>query len=78
MGHHEEEQRLALRVEVLAVDADREIVDLLPAEHALYRTLKEHVLGPVVRLEQERIEWDFAWPILVDQCAAPQEFLRSN
>jgi hypothetical protein len=58
--------------------AAQELPHLLPAEHALYRTLKEHVLGPVVRLEQERIAWDLAWPILVDQCAAPHESLRSN
>lgn len=56
----------------------QELPHLFPAEHVLYRTLKEHAVGPSVRLEQERIAWDFAWPILVDQCLAPRGSLRSN
>ena len=43
-----------------------ELPHLDPAEQAVYRSLKQHALGPSVRLEQERIAWDIAWPALVD------------
>ena len=36
---------------------DRELPDLQPAEAALYRELVEHIHGPSVRLEQERIRY---------------------
>lgn len=58
--------------------AAQELPHLLPAEHTLYRALKDHVLGPAVRLEQERIAWDFVWPTLVDLCTPPHAPLRSN
>lgn len=34
------------------------------AEAALYRDLRQHRWGPRLRLEQERIPWDYAWPRL--------------
>ncbi len=43
--------------------ADR-IAQLDDAEQALYRDLKRDRFGPRVRLEQERIAWDHAWPVL--------------
>jgi hypothetical protein len=46
-----------------------ELPYLTPGEQAVYRTLRLHVLGPSVRLEQERIAWDIAWPTLVDALA---------
>ena len=43
-----------------------ELPHLVPTELALYRTLKQHALGPAIRLEQERISWDIVWQALVD------------
>lgn len=42
----------------------QELPHLDPAEQSLYRELKLHALGPSLRLEQERIAWDIAWPAL--------------
>ena len=42
---------------------------LAPMEQALYHALKLHKLGSAVRLEQERISWDIAWPALIDELA---------
>jgi hypothetical protein len=47
----------------------QELPHLEPAEQILYRELKLHVLGPSVRLEQERISWDIAWPALIEVLA---------
>ncbi len=49
--------------------AASELPHLDPAEQAVYRTLKLHALGPSVRLEQERIAWNVAWPALIDALA---------
>jgi hypothetical protein len=46
-----------------------ELSGLHPGEQAVYRALKLNTLGPAVRLEQERISWDLAWPALVDALA---------
>lgn len=47
----------------------QELPHLEPAEQALYRELKLHTPGPAVRLEQERISWDIAWPALIEALA---------
>lgn len=49
--------------------AAHELPHLDPVEQALYHVLKQHVLGSAVRLEQERISWDIAWPALNDALA---------
>jgi len=46
-----------------------ELPHLDSGEQAVYRTLKLHALGPSVRLEQERIAWNIAWPALVNALA---------
>ncbi len=46
--------------------AAAELPGLHPDEQAVYRALKLNTLGPAVRLEQERISWDVAWPVLAD------------
>jgi hypothetical protein len=38
---------------------------LTPAEHAVYDALRRHTHGQALRLEQERIAWDYAWPALL-------------
>jgi len=53
--------------------AAEELPHLEPGEQALYRALKRHTLGPAIRLEQERISWDIAWPVLVDTIARPDK-----
>jgi hypothetical protein len=37
---------------------------LTGAESALHRALKRNLHGQSLRLEQERIAWDYAWPLL--------------
>ncbi len=49
--------------------AAEELSHLKPGEQAVYRALKRHTFGPAIRLEQERISWDIAWPVLVDTIA---------
>ena len=44
--------------------ASAELPNLTEAEQKLYQALKCNVLGQNVRLEQERILWDYAWNIL--------------
>jgi hypothetical protein len=39
----------------------RTLPNLSPGEDAIYRRLASGQLGPTVRLEQERIEWQWAW-----------------
>jgi hypothetical protein len=39
---------------------------LTPVEQAVYRGLREQRWGVNVRLEQERIAWNYAWPVLQD------------
>ncbi len=38
---------------------------LSDSEQALYQAIKRNSWGQNVRLEQERIAWDFAWPVLL-------------
>lgn len=58
--------------------AAHELPHLDPAEHALYHALKLHTLGSAVRLEQERISWDVAWPTLIDALARTDHILQST
>jgi hypothetical protein len=51
---------------------------LAPAEQALYRELKLHELGPAVRLEQERISWEIAWPALIEVLEEPSPSLQKS
>jgi hypothetical protein len=44
--------------------AAQQLERLNPAESALYASLKQQRWGQNVRLEQERIAWDTAWPVL--------------
>ncbi|WP_373989481.1 Wadjet anti-phage system protein JetD domain-containing protein [Duganella sp. BuS-21] len=44
-----------------AQSAAAELPGLTPAEHAVYDGLRRHAWGQGVRLEQERISWDYAW-----------------
>ncbi len=37
-------------------------------EHALYDALRQGRHGERIRLEQERIAWDYAWPRTVAAC----------
>ncbi|SCW97632.1 hypothetical protein SAMN03159307_05521 [Pseudomonas sp. NFACC46-3] len=37
------------------------LANLTVEEQVLYEKLKRNTLGQNVRLEQERISWDFAW-----------------
>ncbi len=37
---------------------------LSPVEHQLYLALKNNSIGQQIRLEQERIRWDFAWTVI--------------
>ncbi|MES2317982.1 MAG: Wadjet anti-phage system protein JetD domain-containing protein [Pseudomonadota bacterium] len=41
---------------------------LTESEHSVYRDLKCNVLAQHLRLEQERISWDYAWEVLTSQC----------
>ncbi len=43
---------------------------LTPGEHAVYSGLKQNRWGQNLRLEQERIDWDFAWTALSDAAQA--------
>lgn len=43
-------------------------------EIEVYRKLKQHYWGPRVRLEQERIPWDYAWSKVKEQCAGIDHF----
>jgi hypothetical protein len=49
--------------------------DALPllsdSEQALYRAIRQNIWEQNVRLEQERIAWDYAWPILRQAIAYP-------
>ncbi len=45
--------------------ATAELPLLTPSEQSLYRGLKEQRWGVNVRLEQERIAWNYAWDLLV-------------
>jgi hypothetical protein len=56
----------------------QELPHLEPAEQALYRELKLHELGPAVRLEQERISWEIAWPALIGVLEEPSPFLQRS
>jgi hypothetical protein len=51
--------------------AAQELPHLDPAEQALYRALKLQTFGPAIRLEQERISWEIAWPALADALVRP-------
>ena len=42
-----------------------ELAALTPEEGRVYRALKENRWGQRLRLEQERIAWDYAWPALL-------------
>jgi hypothetical protein len=44
---------------------------LSDSEQALYRAIRQNFWGQNVRLEQERIAWDYAWPILRQTIAYP-------
>jgi len=44
-----------------------ELARLTPREQRLYHDLRGHRFGPRVRLEQERIAWDYAWARLAPQ-----------
>ena len=56
--------------------AAQELPHLDPTEQALYHALKRHILGSAVRLEQERISWNIAWPALVDALTRPADALE--
>jgi hypothetical protein len=45
--------------------SDVELPALTPVEQLLYRQLKQHHWGTNVRLEQERIPWEYAWKALL-------------
>lgn len=53
--------------------AAHELPHLDPKELALYHALKQHALGSAVRLEQERISWDIAWPALIAALERPDD-----
>jgi len=44
--------------------SDTELPALSADEQLLYQRLKQHHWGVNVRLEQERIPWDYAWESL--------------
>lgn len=50
---------------------------LTPAEHAVYDSLRHNRWGQGVRLEQERIGWNYAWPLLSERCGTTAK-LRSS
>lgn len=41
-----------------------DLLALTPAERIVYLALRQNSWGQALRLEQERISWDFAWPTL--------------
>lgn len=41
---------------------------LTESEHAVYQGLKQQQWGTNVRLEQERIAWDYVWPQILTRC----------
>ena len=47
-----------------------ELSALTAEERALYQALKAQTFGQNVRLEQERIAWEMAWPMLLDARAS--------
>jgi hypothetical protein len=51
----------------------QELPQLTPAEADLYRKLKQNTLAQNLRLEQERIDWDYACATLAAQLASPAE-----
>lgn len=53
-----------------------ELPYLDPGEQAVYRALKLHAFGAGVRLEQERIAWETAWPALINALAPPDDPLQ--
>ncbi len=53
--------------------AAEELPHLEPGEQTVYRALKRHTFGPAIRLEQERISWNIAWPTLINALARPDD-----
>ena len=51
----------ALWVDEKQQNAAEELPLLTDAEQAVYRGIKQHLWGQNIRLEQERIAWDYAW-----------------
>ena len=43
---------------------------LTPSEKALYTHLQRHTWGVKIRLEQERIQWDYAWRTIRESTAS--------
>ncbi len=39
---------------------------LTPAEQTIYQQLKQQYWGINIRLEQERINWEYAWRVLIN------------
>lgn len=69
----DEETLLAHRAlwgEEAAQASDQELPALSADEQLLYRRLKQHYWGINVRLEQERIAWEYAWSALSRDAAA--------
>jgi hypothetical protein len=53
-----------LWVEEQKQHAADELPQLSELEQKLYKGIKQHQWGQNVRLEQERITWDYAWRLL--------------
>lgn len=49
--------------------AASELSALTAKEHKLYEQLHHDYYAPRLRLEQERIGWDFAWPQIHEACS---------
>ena len=57
-------QHRALCVKEPTQHAAHSLPKLTEPEQSLYDMLKKHELGDSLRLEQERIDWAYAWQIV--------------
>lgn len=62
-------QFATLWTEERAQHAADDFPTLTPEERAVYTALRKNSWGQALRLEQERISWDIAWPALVEAAA---------